>query len=87
MMCLQLSTKAQELTLESDRYQITYNRFGVNIRESSVITLDHYFALRTLYATVRGNVSERYAAVISCELDMYFFSSQLYSYYSVGHGL
>jgi len=66
-MCWQLSAKAQELTLESDQYQITYNRFRVNIRESSVITLDHYFALRTLYTTIRGNVSERCVA-IECEL-------------------
>ena len=59
---VQLSAKAQELTLESDRYQITYHRYGVNIRESSIITLEHYFALRSLLATMRGNVSsERYA--------------------------
>lgn len=37
-----------------------YHRYGVNIRESSIVTLDHYFALRTLHTTIRGNVSERY---------------------------
>ena len=61
---LQLSAKAQELTLESDRYQVTYHRFGVNIRESSITTLDHYFALRALHTTIRGNVTERYDDVL-----------------------
>jgi len=64
-MRLQLSAKAQELTLESDHYQITYNRFGVNIRESSVVTLEHYFALRSLQTTIRGNVNERYRQLSS----------------------
>ena len=64
---LQLSTKAQELTLESDRYQVMYHRFGVNIRESSITTLDHYFALRAMYTTIRGNITERCVAV-SCTI-------------------
>lgn len=54
-----LSVKAKELTLEMNKYQVRYHRFEVNINESSSVSLQHYFALRNLFRTIRGNVNER----------------------------
>ena len=55
----QLSATAQGFALEMDKYQVKYNKFGVNIRESSVVSLQHYVALRSIFKVIRENVSER----------------------------
>ncbi len=47
-----------------DKYQVRYQKYRVNIRESSAISLQHYFALRNLFHMVRGNMSERWVNAV-----------------------
>ena len=54
---------AQELMQRMDKYQVRYQKYPVNIRESSQMSLQLYLALRNFYTMVRSNISERYVVV------------------------
>ena len=59
LLYLQLARVAQSLADEMNGYQMKYVKFKANIAESSVLSLKHFYALRTVYQTVLQTVSEK----------------------------
>ncbi len=55
----QLAGKAQELMHRMDKYQVKYQKYRVNIKESSQLSLQLYFALRNFFSMVKSNITER----------------------------
>ena len=46
-----------------DEYQVAYQKFRVNIKDSSAVSMQLYFSLRNFVNMLQSNISERLASL------------------------